>query len=128
MGKMAAIEKVAEWRARLERFELTELTVASFCRREGVSTASLYLWRRRLAETEGKRGLSRTAESRGSALFKRVEVRASPTAGVSQQPVVHLPAGITIELGSDPQVAVAIVKSLAEQLGIQRVRTEADPC
>lgn len=40
------------WRERLARFHLAGGTVAAFCRREGVSTASFYAWRRRLADHE----------------------------------------------------------------------------
>lgn len=38
------------WQQRLERFQRSGLTVAAFCRREGVSVASLYAWKRRLRD------------------------------------------------------------------------------
>jgi hypothetical protein len=37
------------WRRRLNRQAAGGLSIAAFCRREGVSTASFYAWRRRLA-------------------------------------------------------------------------------
>jgi hypothetical protein len=37
------------WRLRLRRQATTGLSIPEFCRREGVSTASFYAWRRRLA-------------------------------------------------------------------------------
>lgn len=40
------------WVERVGRFEDSGLTVAAFCRQEGVSTASFYLWRRRLREAQ----------------------------------------------------------------------------
>jgi len=36
------------WRLRLRRQATSGLSIADFCRREGVSTASFYAWRRRL--------------------------------------------------------------------------------
>jgi hypothetical protein len=36
------------WQQRLDRFRTSGLTVADFCEREGISTASFYAWRRRL--------------------------------------------------------------------------------
>ena len=35
------------WQQRLNRFRASGLTVADFCEREGISTASFYAWRRR---------------------------------------------------------------------------------
>lgn len=39
------------WRERLARQAAGRLSVAVFCRREGVSTASFYYWRQRLRES-----------------------------------------------------------------------------
>ena len=44
----------AEWRAILERFEKSELSVSAFCRGAKLSRGSILQWRRRLA-----RGTSR---------------------------------------------------------------------
>ena len=41
--------KRQEWAARLQRFQENPSSVAAFCRSEGVSSASFYLWKRRLA-------------------------------------------------------------------------------
>jgi len=38
--------KVRQWRARLLRFQESGQTVAEFCRKEKVSEASLYRWRK----------------------------------------------------------------------------------
>jgi hypothetical protein len=40
----------AVWRERLAKFESGNLTVADFCRREGVSNPSFYQWRKRLKQ------------------------------------------------------------------------------
>ncbi|MFN9881265.1 MAG: IS66 family insertion sequence element accessory protein TnpA, partial [Planctomycetota bacterium] len=49
MSAETRVGKVAEWKRRLRRYERTELTVAEFCRREGISVSSLYQWMRTLA-------------------------------------------------------------------------------
>ncbi|RPH77050.1 MAG: hypothetical protein EHM77_08495 [Planctomycetaceae bacterium] len=36
------------WGKRLDRFDRADVTVAQFCRQEGVSQASFYQWRRKL--------------------------------------------------------------------------------
>ena len=41
--------KRQEWITRLQRFQENPSSVAAFCRQEGVSSASFYLWKRRLA-------------------------------------------------------------------------------
>lgn len=43
-----AMSKEEVWRLRVQRFLQSGLTVVAFCRREGVSTPSFYLWRKRL--------------------------------------------------------------------------------
>jgi hypothetical protein len=44
-------DRVGYWREMLQRQPHSDLTVRDFCEMEGVSTASFYSWRRRLAET-----------------------------------------------------------------------------
>ena len=45
-------DRVGYWREMLKRQPHSDLTVRDFCEMEGVSTASFYNWRRRLAEPE----------------------------------------------------------------------------
>lgn len=42
--------KRQEWIARLKRFQEKPTSVHAFCRSEGISSASFYLWKRRLAD------------------------------------------------------------------------------
>ena len=42
------------WRAILERFPRSDLTVQAFCQQEAVSVSSFYLWRSKLAGSEGR--------------------------------------------------------------------------
>jgi hypothetical protein len=93
-----------EWRARLDRFARAGLPVVRFCAREGVSTASFYLWRKRLAP----HGFHRQAAGRGPSFQAVTVVPAVP--GVS----VHLPGGARIEVhGVDLDVVRAVVAEVA---------------
>jgi transposase-like protein len=49
MGGRSDEAKRALWRRRLKEFEAGQSTVAEFCRRVGVSPATFYEWRRKLA-------------------------------------------------------------------------------
>ena len=51
MGQSASAVRRSQWEQRVERFTRSQMTVSEFCRREEVSEASFYQWRRRLAET-----------------------------------------------------------------------------
>jgi hypothetical protein len=66
MGRAGSAELRTEWRARLARQATSGLSVAEFCRREGISAASYYHWRSRLAETCGP-ALSAVRESQSPA-------------------------------------------------------------
>jgi len=56
MGRKQSSGAVAVWQERLARFERGNLTVSKFCRREGVSTASFYQWRKRLEQRDREPG------------------------------------------------------------------------
>ena len=82
MARSISGRKLAEWRRRLRRFHKSRQSIAVFCRQEGVSAPSFYVWRKRLREADPQRP---TAES--PAGFR--PVRLVPAAGVS----VRLPGG-----------------------------------
>lgn len=67
-------EVAAKWRKRLDRWQQRQDSISEFCRREGVSQASFFLWRKRLASSNTQRS-ARLApvRPRGSA-FIPVEV------------------------------------------------------
>jgi hypothetical protein len=48
MGRVADPKLAALWRKRVERQPGSGLSVLDYCRREGISTASFYAWKRRL--------------------------------------------------------------------------------
>ena len=51
MGRGASAMRRSQWQRRLERFTRSQMTVGEFCRREQVSVAAFYQWRRKLADT-----------------------------------------------------------------------------
>lgn len=50
MGREMDVARHEVWRRRLERFSSWSGTVAEFCRREGVTQGTFYLWRKRLPQ------------------------------------------------------------------------------
>jgi hypothetical protein len=103
MARSISSGKLAEWRRRLRRFRQSRQSIAGFCRQEGVSAPSFYLWRKRLADAGPPRP---TTES--PAGFR--PVRLMPTAGVS----VQLPGGTQLLVPSgDVQSLRAAIEVIA---------------
>ena len=48
MARFLTDRKAQEWRQRFFRFEKSRQSITAFCRAEGVSAPSFYLWRKRL--------------------------------------------------------------------------------
>ena len=55
MARGSRPEKVQEWTHRIKRFEASSLTVAQFCKAEGVAPQSYYHWKRKLGEAAAAR-------------------------------------------------------------------------
>lgn len=92
------------WQQRFDRFAMSEMPVARFCGREGVSVASFYNWRKKLKAYRPRR---RRPGQRAS--FQPVTVvPAAP--GVS----IHLACGTRIEVGAaDLDTVRAVVAEVA---------------
>ena len=56
-------EQVRFWRLVIESYQASGLTVKDFCKQEGLSLSSYYLWRKKLANTGGP---NRRVRKRGS--------------------------------------------------------------
>jgi len=103
--------KAVAWRRRIRRFGRSGLTVVWFCREEGVSTASFYRWRNRLAEA-GPAASNADARCRttvdGVAQTRAFQpVRVTTTAG---SPVaIQLPGGVRVEVPAENLDAVRAV-------------------
>lgn len=90
MGRSANAALLLAWERRIARQRRCPLSVAAFCRQEGISVASFYAWRRRLSQAG-------SAEMH-SPLFVPVELSPSvSTVGVR----IELPGGAVLSLPTD---------------------------
>jgi len=99
MARRSDPAKVAQWAACLARFQDSGMSVAEFCKQEGVSVASFYQWRRKLAERDesGRQVVTQaSAQSPIGSGFQAVQVLSAVSAAT-----IRLPNGVEIELGSD---------------------------
>lgn len=114
MARLVNSEKEAVWRKRLWRYGKSHLTVARFCRSEGVSAPTFYQWRKRLAE-RGPQGISAATKPRGS--FVPIRVMAAVAPPQATLPVeIHLPNGTRICLPSGDVVALRVGIQAAGEL------------
>jgi hypothetical protein len=107
MGRVADGAKAALWRRRWERYRRSGQTVAEFCVREGVSVASFYYWRQRLADAAAREALQEATpepEDRAAPAFQAVRLTAGP-APLS----IHLADGVRIELPGENLAAIRLV-------------------
>jgi hypothetical protein len=102
MPRHPAPTAAERWRQRFHHFTRSGLTVAAFCAREGISTASFHAWKRRLRD--------------GAAAPRFVPVHvAEPTRGAPVE--LLLPSGCVLRLapGCDP----AWLRQLLDLLGVR---------
>jgi hypothetical protein len=117
MSEGSRSRKTQEWSQRLLRYSRSSQTVLEFCRSEGVSQPSFYVWRKKLKALD----LTPLPSSGASAQADNA-VRPKSFEPVSFAPPrahqpglqVRLPGGIELELGDDPNVTQAVVKQLIE--------------
>lgn len=103
------------WRERLKRYRRCGLTVAAFCEREGVSTASFYAWKRRLGGRSSS-GQPRSDEApEEPPLFVPVSVK--PTASTDVR--IELPGGAVVRLpaDADERLVRSCIRAAAERSG-----------
>ena len=90
-------------RERFERFDDGGMTIAEFCGTEGVSTASFYAWRRKLARPQ-----QATPRKKKPSVFEPLMIAAAAMV------VIRLPGGTLIEVPAASQDALrTIVGQLA---------------
>jgi hypothetical protein len=99
MARSLSPAKADEWRRRLQRFQKSRQTVATFCHQEGVSVPSFYLWRKRLAVSRPTKHVC----SKPSAGFR--PVRLLPSVGVS----VELPGGTQLVVPTTDRESLRLV-------------------
>jgi transposase len=105
------------WRGRLRRFDISRLTVAEFCKREGVSIPSFYQWRKRIAAREEGTvdGMNRPQAF--------IPVRLTQGAAVE----IHLPNGTRVCLPPGDGEVLRVAIEAAGRLGSVN-RREAPLC
>jgi hypothetical protein len=108
MARSSDPAKVAQWRRRLECFDLSNVSVARFCQREGVSVASFYHWRKKLAVKTRPPATPRRIAPPASA-FKPLSITGAPSPAIA----VHLPGGTRLEVpAGDYQTVRVVVREL----------------
>ena len=103
MARSSDPARSAQWRQRLERFGSSNVSVARFCRREGISVASFYHWRKKLArDADPSPGPPRIASQ---------QCAFTPLTVVSSAPAiaVHLPGGARLEVPFGELEALRVV-------------------
>jgi hypothetical protein len=144
MTMAKSVEKRRYWRAVVRRQEGSGLSVAAFCRSEGVSEASFYAWKRRLTRDAGQvSGSRRPATPKTAARtaprsrpktasetaqlatgFVPVRIRDEPRRAMFQ---VRWPGGFSVRIPAecdrgDVEVVLTAVDRLARQ------RREEESC
>ncbi len=99
MARSSDSGKAVAWRRRVRRFGRSGMTVARFCEDEGVSTASFYRWRNRLAD-QGP--ATRSANTRRWATtgggVQTPAFRAVRVTGTEAPILIQLPGGVRVEV------------------------------
>lgn len=120
MARSTTDRKAQQWRQRFLRFEKSRQSISAFCRAEGVSAPSFYLWRKRLGATPAVRPSTRPA-SEG---FR--PVRLLPAASLT----ARLPGGTQFVVPmSDPEGLRTVIDAVARvdaHLPREEVTLEAD--
>jgi hypothetical protein len=107
------------WRRRLREFERGTATVGEFCRREGVSLAAFYQWRRKLAAAASEPNTVRAVEQVPALSFLPVEI----TGGARSVIEVLLPNGARVLIPGGEHEALRIAIAAAADVG-----KEMQPC
>jgi transposase-like protein len=117
MVRAVDLGKLAVWQARLRRFAECGSSIAEFCRQEGVSAPSFYLWRKRLAKSTGSVGGASGLTARQSF----VPVRLTATAALPI--IIRLPNGVRVRLPGDNIEALRAGIEVAAVLPVARSAT-----
>jgi len=104
-----------EWRKRIERQQQSGLTVAEFCRREGVSPATFYMWKRKLPTKRSPQTRKRPArQKKGAGTHREGESSATP----SNVPFVQLPLSAP---AASPWIEVVLAEGTVVRLPQQNL-------
>lgn len=104
-------KKWAAWRQRLERFGRAGLPVTRFCAAEGVSLASFYLWRKKLAAAR--------REAEGQVVAGEGQAFSPVTLVGTSTLVVELPGGTRLQV---PAGNVGLLRAALEEIAAADAR------
>ena len=127
MPKVNCQQRHARWVERLERFADAKVSVAEFCRREAVSVASFYAWKKRLpraSDAKSRVGNGVAAETK----FLPLVVSTPTTPPIAATPpMLRLPGGAAIELPShiERRQLVDLIAAVVEATEPSRIHSEA---
>jgi hypothetical protein len=126
-------EKLELWRRRMEEYEQGAETVAAFCQRVGVSAATFYLWRRRVAgetgETIGRKSVERSALPGSSGSVPPLSFLPIQVTGQSRRPIeVVLTGGTRVLVPSDDHQSLQMVLEVIRGLGLVSGARESSSC
>jgi transposase-like protein len=85
-----------DWRAALERFEESGLSVREFCESEGLGAASFYRWRTRLSSRAPRTSAVNAARTSAASGF--VELGTLPAQGTRFEVRLELGGGVLLHL------------------------------
>ena len=119
MARTKSAEVWKSWCDRLQRFQDTDLTVAAFCDREGVSQAAFYVWRKKLpsqsAEQPRKSAEKAAVTLAPRSAFVQILPGASRTHGTEANVVMTLTDGTRVDFpASDRELIAHVVLSVAK--------------
>lgn len=122
MGRGIDVARHEVWRRRLERFSRWSGTVAEFCRREGVTQGTFYLWRKRLPQEGASSGavgsilapeaVRPTGHASGVASF--VELSLTGRAAMVE---IELPNGAVVRVPAEHEATLRVAIGAAGELG-----------
>lgn len=140
MARRMDVQKHQQWRERLERFESRSVSVAQFCRDEGVTQHVFYYWAKRLRGSANQRGngmahSTRSPASKTNELARSTKRRPTQTAAEDQRganpsdsldAIVHFTweSGLQVSVPADCLQAIRCVLEFTPH---ERRTTTSDP-
>lgn len=127
--------KRQEWTRRLMRFGNSQLSVARFCQREGVSTASFYQWQRRLRSCPDKDDTEShdappVPHNTPFQELQFIDSRPLGTATTATALTVCLPGGIQLHVADNLPAIQTVVRELTGAAILRGVHEipDGNPC
>lgn len=111
------------WRDRLQRQARGKLSVAEFCRGEGISPPSFYQWRKRLGLASRRANRKREVDRARDPEFVPLEL---PTSLLSGGVQIELPGGAVVHL--PPDASAEIVAAAVRAVCASDFNEEAPQC